>query len=400
MPQVDIERLLDNQQDCITTLSTIKLRLTKLNREARTREKVAAQFTQATELWEKIKQNHSAIIGQYYFSEYAPKYAAAEKIYAKITHFVKSLFPDLVGDLPTDDEESEEEDANPQEKTLLISNTSEPGTSGWDTTAQTTAASGSDSSTVVTTTSTTAPAGSATAQPNAPLTQQTASGAMMPGLQSSTTMEQILAMLAAGQIENRNYRAPRDYYVHIKEFSGDVRNYREFRGTFHQIIAKYGITCSEAVTTLRMKLKGEAFERIESLDVSEESYEAHWTVLDEAYNNPRGLVAASLQSLYDASIHSGGRSRAALIKLSFTTTNVSKNFKNMKLKTMDLLSFIALARMDPATGARFEDRLLVKNQIPTITQITDFLNSEVQMIDQQPRRVREEEHSAKHAPFH
>jgi Protein of unknown function (DUF1759) len=174
--------------------------------------------------------------------------------------------------------------------------------------------------------------------------------------------------------------------VNFSAFGGEIKDYKVFKSSFMSIVKRSRMTPIEKFHLLRSKLNGEALAEINTLNISDENYEAAWELLDSRYENVRIIVETSLQQLQH---HPPTKTKDAdsLIKLiqcykgtifNISSAEVDPDFKNL------LFSSLILQKLDIYTRTRFEDYFTAINastvngthRVPQIEEITRFLEQE------------------------
>lgn len=94
---MDLTRLLDSQQACISHLETIKINVKKLPTQDRNEKKLGPIAANAASMWGKIKENHEKLLRLAGLpEEYHEKYFIASQLFNKIKNFIKEYAPSLV----------------------------------------------------------------------------------------------------------------------------------------------------------------------------------------------------------------------------------------------------------------------------------------------------------------
>lgn len=127
---------------------------------------------------------------------------------------------------------------------------------------------------------------------------------------------------------------------------------------------------------LRSKLKGVAFDRIETLDVTEDNYENCWEALNKTFDNPRRMIETNLEALINDGRITEPRDTNSLNELMFDFNGVVKNLLLMKVTVVQVITYLAIKRLDPYSRARFEDSLDCTKDMPTELEFRNFLDKE------------------------
>lgn len=195
--------------------------------------------------------------------------------------------------------------------------------------------------------------------------------------------------------------------VNFSAFGGEIKDYKVFKSSFMSIVKRSRMSPIEKFHLLRSKLNGEALAEINTLNISDENYDAAWELLDSRYENVRIIVETSLRQLQD---HPPTKMKDAesLIKLiqcyngtifNISSAEIDPDFKNL------LFSSLILQKLDLYTRTRFEDYFTAINastvngthRVPQIEEITRFLEQEYdqcKVVSQKPTTRHQSETAA------
>ena len=91
-------------------------------------------------------------------------------------------------------------------------------------------------------------------------------------------------------------RLPR---INLSDFDGNYRNWESFRDIFTNLVVnKTNVSNATKLRHLRSCLKGEAFELVQSYNITDDNFEIVWGRLKDKYENKKRLVNAHIAAIY------------------------------------------------------------------------------------------------------
>ena len=166
--------------------------------------------------------------------------------------------------------------------------------------------------------------------------------------------------------------------VEIKTFDGNPLNWHSFYGTFSSLVHEtYELPSVQKFHLLKNPLAAEASSAIASLNATGENYIAAWELLKRRYDQPRQIIHAHINSLLqssEVSYDSPSKLRNLIeqVQVHINALNALKQPTNYKDA---FLIYIITNKLDKVTRRAWE-RTLEPNELPTLTQLMEFLNKQ------------------------
>lgn len=124
---------------------------------------------------------------------------------------------------------------------------------------------------------------------------------------------------------------------------------------------------------LREFLTGNAHNMVSYLQVSDQSYNVAWNILDEAYNHKRLMLDACTQMMLDPNFTTKSDDPKSKQIFQNTFEQIKGNFEVLKVTRDQLLAQLCLSRLDSETAQDFERFIGFTRETPTLQQIHEFL---------------------------
>ena len=101
------------------------------------------------------------------------------------------------------------------------------------------------------------------------------------------------------QIRNNNSdkHSLKPQKLDFPSFSGNILEYKSFKGIFEKVISKCNWSNLERLLLLQSKLTGRALDRVRHLATEEQNYEVMWNILDKEFLVTRALVQHNVSKL-------------------------------------------------------------------------------------------------------
>jgi hypothetical protein len=160
----------------------------------------------------------------------------------------------------------------------------------------------------------------------------------------------------------------------VKQFDGTIiLDYIGFKPSVQRTLDNTCWRPLEKFLYLRECLVGNAFNLIAHLQVTDSSYEIAWRILDEAYNQPRLMIDACTQMIWNPNFVTRANDRASKQNFHNTFEQVRGNFEVLQVTRDQLLAQFVLNRLDIETARDFENFIGFTRETPSIQQIHKFL---------------------------
>ncbi|XP_028168406.1 uncharacterized protein LOC114358595 isoform X6 [Ostrinia furnacalis] len=170
--------------------------------------------------------------------------------------------------------------------------------------------------------------------------------------------------------------------IALPSFSGDFREWLEFRETFDALINQSSLKSIQKFKYLRSCLKDGALEVVNSIEYTSDGYQMAWRLLCERYNNPRLLVSNHLRSLFEIpSISSeNAKSLRALID------NINKHLRslhtlNIPIDDWDLIIIYFMSNKLPSSLQRSWEENQSSNVLPSLQDFKNFIRRRADILD-------------------
>lgn len=189
----------------------------------------------------------------------------------------------------------------------------------------------------------------------------------------------------------------------LPTFNGTLDKWLFYRDTFRSIIhSNANLNKIQKFHYLRLSLKGEAAEVINSLEVSEQNYDAAWGLLLERYENKPLLINNHVKALFNLSVIT----KENYSKMRAMLDNVSKHLRALEVLGQPvaewdtLLIYLVTSKLDPSTRRDWEEKnengnsttfdalLQFLKQKCRLLETLNLTTSENQSINQQKPRVK------------
>lgn len=159
-------------------------------------------------------------------------------------------------------------------------------------------------------------------------------------------------------------------------FSGSTQDWLSFRDLFIAIVHK-NITLSgaEKLQYLKLALRGEPAQLIQSFAITDLNYQEAWNLLNERYQNTREIVNAHIdRMLSQVTLHQ--ESATGLRKLADTTTECRRSLELLEVPVKEwdaIIVNIISKKLDPDSRRHWE-LSLTTDAIPTFEQLSSFID--------------------------
>lgn len=170
--------------------------------------------------------------------------------------------------------------------------------------------------------------------------------------------------------------------VTLTPFEGDPMLYKEFKETFDLIATRGRLEDIDKYLLLRTNLRGHALRCIESLPRDASAYQQAWAMLDSRYDNPRIIAESYLDNVLSAP-KTDPRNASTYSQMLFTYLNALYNLQSMHIDVSQIITYLALQKLDKVALSRFEDTMACVNRMPNSNELIDFLNKEYMIRDRQ-----------------
>ncbi|XP_046142834.1 uncharacterized protein LOC123988088 [Osmia bicornis bicornis] len=162
----------------------------------------------------------------------------------------------------------------------------------------------------------------------------------------------------------------------LPKFAGHHKKWTPFRDLFQSMVSdNASIPEVEKLHYLKMSVTGEAAQLISNLSVTSDNFKLAWQVLSDRHENRRVLVDTQLDLLF--SVKRLQRELATELKRLYGTTNeVIGALNGLKCDTKNwdpIIVYWVSRKFDSNTFREWELHIGTFTEIPTLTQLNDFL---------------------------
>lgn len=175
--------------------------------------------------------------------------------------------------------------------------------------------------------------------------------------------------------------------ISLPTFSGEFSDWESFRDQFKALIIDNGeLVNAHRLQYLHSCLKGEAFDSIHILGLTDSNFKVAWDILIARYENKRRLVHDHIQTLISLP-QINSESAAALSALKDKTTVAIQALTHLGRavdKWDDILVFLIVQRFDKATRKAWELLLGDSDEYPTFERLEQFLASRIRALENLP----------------
>ncbi|XP_076298363.1 uncharacterized protein LOC143217706 [Lasioglossum baleicum] len=164
--------------------------------------------------------------------------------------------------------------------------------------------------------------------------------------------------------------------IALVPFNGDYTKWISFRDLFRSmVINNTTLTNVERLHYLKTNVTGDPADRLNNIPVTDDDFPRAWKLLEKEYENIPVLVDAQLSVLM-ALPTMKTESAAELKELLHGTQNAVEALAALKRPVehwSDWLNYITVQRLDGETRLHWETTLEGKEELPTFSQLSDFL---------------------------
>ncbi|XP_076301820.1 uncharacterized protein LOC143219898 [Lasioglossum baleicum] len=174
--------------------------------------------------------------------------------------------------------------------------------------------------------------------------------------------------------------------LNLPEFDGRYATWESFRDRFTALIIKNpSLHDVSRLHYLTSSITGRALECIENIPITEDNFTVAWTALMKRYQNPRRLINAHLQSLFDLPALSH-ESAADLQRLRDRVCVITASLKNLGRKPEDLWNdiLVHLVSQKLDTSSRKAWKLKISDDVapPPFELLSNFVDSRVRGLEE------------------
>lgn len=172
--------------------------------------------------------------------------------------------------------------------------------------------------------------------------------------------------------------------LNVPEFNGVYTEWPTYRDMFVNLVhSNKQISNIERFFHLKYSLKGEPYDMIKHLLVTDANYNTAWEMLKSHYENPRELFKATMNMLYNhAKIEKeDAQSIRALLSVSRECRQALRNFQ-LELEHCDpLLVFFISKKLPSETIGLWETKIGGSTSLSTFKELETFLDTRVKTLD-------------------
>lgn len=171
--------------------------------------------------------------------------------------------------------------------------------------------------------------------------------------------------------------------VQIGTFDGSSAKWESFRESYKQVYhLRLSMPAVQKLQHLKSCLRGEAEELVANFSLTNENYEAAWSLLKQRYDNPYELTRAHLRTLN--ALPSCKESASDLRKLMNRTSSTLLALRNLKCPVEhwdDFIVVLVTDKLDMETRRMWEQANCSGTEFPKWTALETFIENRVRALD-------------------
>lgn len=171
--------------------------------------------------------------------------------------------------------------------------------------------------------------------------------------------------------------------INIPPFSGKYEDWVTFEDLFMSLVHNTRQSDAQKMQRLKSLLKGNAYQAIKHLAVTNENYASALIILKERFNNTRAIVNSHLKRLFSLSKLNSPRANNIRL-ISDTIKECLQALDAIRIPTGSwdpLIVFLIETKMDSSTQREWEYHLKGTTKIPTVEELQIFLEIHCRVIE-------------------
>lgn len=169
--------------------------------------------------------------------------------------------------------------------------------------------------------------------------------------------------------------------IQIKCFTGIKIDWPEFKATCENTFT--GMDEVNQFRYLKSHLDGEPSRMIKHLPLCKGSYAKAWEILTNRYDNPRAIINANLQRMFELPFSKNESSEALKTMLDITNECIAAiNGYDINTATWHpILIFMLTQRLDATSIKHWEEKIQGKKTVPEFKEFLEFLNTRINVLE-------------------
>lgn len=167
-------------------------------------------------------------------------------------------------------------------------------------------------------------------------------------------------------------------------FEGGYAKWPAFRDIFWAVFGTHPeLSAAQKLYHLRSKTRGEAHQIVSKFDLVDDNFQLAWEALKNRYENPRILVHQQMKQLFGIQVAQTETAKS-IRHIQRGINDSLAIFKSYKIKTEDwdpILVHHCSTKLPEETLRAWEDSLSNHKDLPTWSQMTEFLSKRVEVLE-------------------